>query len=130
MLGRVKQQPDHRRGQSRATHFARLEQRRGIGRAKLRERALHRRVELRDERRWIPSRSSDPPFLAQRGELVARELLAARVREQPIEAADRVAHVIARRRGAAGRAHSSVAESVGTVARTSRRHCSRLCATG
>ena len=50
VLGRVEQQADHRRRKPRASHLARLEQRSRIGRAHLGQRALHRRVELGDER--------------------------------------------------------------------------------
>ena len=87
------------RGRPRAARAASS----GIGRAQLRECALDRRVELGDERVLDSLALVHPPFLAQRGQLVARQLLSARVREQPIEAADRVAHVVARRCGAAGR---------------------------
>ena len=44
-----------------------------------------------------------PALLAQCAQLLARELLAARVGEEPIEAADGVTHVIARRGRTAGR---------------------------
>src|SRR5687768_3295826 len=62
MLGGVKEQPEHGRRKSRAPHLARLEESGGIGPAKLSECALHRRVELGDERLLDPLALVHPPF--------------------------------------------------------------------
>ena len=80
---------------------ARFEQRCLRRRAKLFERALHGSLELGDETRRDAGRVIGISLVRERVELCGRERLAARVREEPIEAPDRVPHVKARRRGTA-----------------------------
>src|SRR6185312_2739104 len=94
VLGGVKQKTDHGRRQLGAAHLAPVERGRRIGAAYLRERAIDRVVESREECRALLRRLSRAPLVVQIHKLFGRQRLAAGVREQAVKAADRVHYVI------------------------------------
>jgi hypothetical protein len=100
VLGGVRQEADDGGRQRCPADGAALTERRGRGPAELVERATDRSRCLGGE--LADRLLSRLTLSAERGELIRGEPLAARVREQPVEAPGQVPKVESRRRGAAG----------------------------
>src|SRR5689334_6655666 len=75
VLGGVEEETEHGRGKSRASHFARIEERARVGGAELGERAVDGRVEVGDERFLDADALLGAAFRLERVKLRSGELL-------------------------------------------------------